>query len=51
MTKRERQIFNWLNGSGPDLDGKWFGDCGCCDHKPRFWWRRHLRKQLGRLRK
>jgi hypothetical protein len=50
MTKMERKIFNWLNGAGADLDGKWFGDCDCCDHKRPYWWRRHLRKQLDRLK-
>lgn len=51
MTKMEHQVMMWLNGSAPDLDGVWFGDCECCDHKRPYWWRRHLRKMLDRCKK
>lgn len=50
VTKNERRIFGWLNGANADMDGKWFGDCDCCDHKRPYWWRRHLRKQLDRIK-
>jgi len=50
VTKNEMLVMDWLMGSRPDLDGKWFGECECCDHKPRFWWRRHLTKMLQRIK-
>jgi len=49
VTKGERQILDWLNGAAPDLDGKWFGECDCCEKRRHYWWRRHLRKMLARI--
>ncbi len=47
----EATIMRWLFGAGPDFDGKYFGECECCEHGPRYWWRRHLRKMLARIGK
>lgn len=40
---------NWLNGSGVDDQGKWFGECDDCEKHQMFWWRRHFRKIVERL--
>lgn len=41
---------DWLEGSGPDHEGKWFGEVkDAADslgvrYKPAYWWRSHFRK-------
>lgn len=40
-----RQALEWLNGSGTDADGKWFGECedavlgAEAKYPRRYWWR------------
>jgi len=44
---------NWLNGEGPDADGKWFGECEDevvktpRKYTPRYWWRSKFRAMLS----
>ena len=43
----------WLNGRGPDADGKWFGDCEKAEqltlrkYSRRFWWRTKFREMCS----
>jgi hypothetical protein len=37
----------WLNGEGPDADGKWFGECeGEVKRTPAYWWRSKFRSMI-----
>lgn len=41
-----REALDWLFGSGPDADGKWFGD-ESIPKRGAYWWRAHFRKLIG----
>lgn len=46
-----QSALDWLNGEGPDPDGKWFGDAEppiAPGKTPRrYWWRTKFRELLG----
>lgn len=47
-----RAALNWLFGTGPDAEGKWFGDTAPDpDQKPyrRYWWRSKFRSMIPAL--
>lgn len=49
-----QSALNWLDGSGPDAEGKWFSDIVSEEEKRvtkyrrAYWWRSHFRKLIGK---
>jgi hypothetical protein len=45
-----QSALDWLDGSAPDADGKWFGECepeNIGKYPKKYWWRSHFRKLIS----